>query len=159
MNITKNLYHYTSRLQAERIIKAGYLWLTPSDLIKPVDLTITKNEDGTWGTKSEISDRVKPVVWLTDSLNPNNIGLEGPDEFKVIDKKRIRITVMPNEEYSWWVTWAQKNRMNKKWFKAYTRNNRYGTWYISEKEIYMKDVLLIEDMVTGEILLDNRKVA
>lgn len=45
----QNLYHYTSRYQAEQIIEVGYLKLTPSNLIKPVDLKIIKLADGNYG--------------------------------------------------------------------------------------------------------------
>ena len=47
----KNLYHYTSRYQAEQIIQSGYLKLTPSNLIKPVDLRLVRYEDGKFETK------------------------------------------------------------------------------------------------------------
>ncbi len=42
----KVLYHYTSRIQVELIMKKGYLKLTPSNLIKPTDLKFIRNEDG-----------------------------------------------------------------------------------------------------------------
>ncbi len=57
----------------------------------------------------------------------------------------------------WWVAWAERNRMNKKWFKSITNGMRYGSWYVSEEIIKLEDVLLIEDLKTGEILLDNRQ--
>ena len=152
----QNLYHYTSRYQAEQIIESGYLKLTPSNLIKPVDLKKVRREDGIYDFVSEISDGVKPVVWLTDSLDASGHGLEilkNPDI-----KKRIRITVSMKESYKWWVTWAERNRMNKKWFKDFTYGKRYGTWYVSEEAILLDDVLLIEDLVTGDVLWDKRQV-
>ena len=45
--------------------------------------------------------------------------------------------------------------MNKKWFKAFTSGKRYGTWYVSEEAILLDDVLLIEDLVSGDVLWDN----
>lgn len=151
----QNLYHYTSRYQAEQIIESGYLKLTPSNLIKPVDLKIIKREDGIYDAVSAISDPVKPVVWLTDSLDATGHGLENPKAPDI--KKRIRITVPMKESYKWWVTWAERNRMNKKWFKALTCGKRYGTWYVSEEAIMLDDVLLIEDLVTGDVLWDKRQ--
>lgn len=151
----QNLYHYTSRYQAEQIIESGYLKLTPSNLIKPVDLKKVRREDGIYDFVSEISDGVKPVVWLTDSLDASGHGLENLKNPDV--KKRIRITVSMKESYKWWVTWAERNRMNKKWFKDFTRGKRYGTWYVSEEPIMLDDVLLIEDMVTGDVLWDKSK--
>lgn len=154
-NESKNLYHYTSRYQVEQIIEAGYLKLTPSNLIKPVDLKIVRNADGNYDAVSAISDPVKPVVWLTDSLDTSGHGLENstaPDF-----KKRIRITIPMKDSYKWWVTWAERNRMNKSWFKAFTRGKRYGTWYVSEEPITLDDVLLIEDLLTGEVLFENHQ--
>lgn len=151
----QNLYHYTSRYQAEQIIESGYLKLTPSNLIKPVDLKKVRCEDGNYEYVSAISDPVKPVVWLTDSLETSGHGLE--NETSPNFKKRIRITIPMKDSYKWWLTWAEKNRMNKSWFKAFTRGKRYGTWYVSEEPITLTDVLLIEDLVTGEVLYDNRR--
>ena len=151
----QNLYHYTSRYQAEQIMESGYLKLTPSNLIKPVDLKKVRREDGIYDFVSEISDGVKPVVWLTDSLDASGHGLENLKNPDI--KKRIRITVSMKESYKWWVTWAERNRMNKKWFKDFTSGKRYGTWYVSEEPIMLDDVLLIEDMVTGDVLWDKSK--
>lgn len=149
----QNLYHYTSRYQVEQIIKSGYLKLTPSNLIKPVDLKKVRLEDGNYEYVSAISDPVKPVVWLTDSLDTEGHGIENPQDPNF--KKRIRITIPMKDSYKWWLTWAEKNRMNKNWFKAFTCGKRYGTWYVSEEVITLNEILLIEDLITGEILYDN----
>lgn len=151
----QNLYHYTSRYQVEQIIESGYLKLTPSNLIKPVDLKIMKLTDGNYDAVSAISDPIKPVVWLTSSLDTSGHGIESPHDPNF--KKRIRITIPTKDSYKWWITWAEENRMNKSWFKAFTRGKRYGTWYVSEEAIMLDDVLLIEDLVTGEVLYDNRQ--
>ncbi|MEO1815520.1 MAG: hypothetical protein ABGU93_08030 [Acetobacterium sp.] len=148
--VEKQLYHYTSRYQAEQIIEAGYLELTPSNLIKPTDLRTVRYEDGNYGTVSEISDPVKPVVWMTDSLDGSEEYTKNPEL-----KQRIRISIPMKESYKFWVVWAKKNRMNKQWFKDFTQNSRYGTWYISEDAIPLEDVLMIEDLTTGEVLWGN----
>ena len=93
----KFLYHYTSRMQAEQIIKSGYLKLTPSNLIKPIDARIVKHEDGTFGVVSEISDPVKPVVWLTDSEDASRMGLECPNNPDF--KKQVKIVVPMKDAY------------------------------------------------------------
>lgn len=149
--VEHQLYHYTSRHQVEQIIEAGYLELTPSNLIKPTDLRMVRYEDGNYGTVSEISDPIKPVVWMTDSL-------DGSEKFTKNNaiKQRIRISIPMKDSYKFWVVWARKNRMNKQWFKDFTQNSHYGTWYISEEAIPLEDVLMIEDLTTGEVLLDNR---
>ena len=146
----KFLYHYTSRMQAEQIIKSGYLKLTPSNLIKPIDARIVKHEDGTFGVVSEISDPVKPVVWLTDSEDASRMGLECPNNPDF--KKQVKIVVPMKDAYKWWVTWAERNHMNKKWFKAFSAGVNYRSWFVSEEIISLADVARIEDVKTGEVL-------
>ena len=150
MSYENNLYHYTSRLNIKLILETGYLKLTPSNLIKPTDLKFVKDEFGFFNAVSAISDPVKPVVWLTDSKDPSGHGNQK-------EKERIRITIPMKDSYKWWVTWAERNRMNKKWFRDLTKGQKYGSWYVSEEIIKLEDVLLIEDLETGEILLDNRQ--
>lgn len=147
------LYHFTSALHLPKILESGYLKLTPSNLIKPTDIKFVENEYGFKTAVSEISDPVKPVVWLTDKPEGGRLGTDGCPA----DKKQIRITIPNDKKYEWWVTWADKNRMNKSWRKALTNNQDYGSWYVSEEIIKLEDVLLIEDMKTKEIILDNRK--
>ncbi len=149
-----NLYHYTSRYHIEKIMESGYLALTPSNLIKPVDARIVRHGQGMYSIVSDISDPVKPVVWMTDSLDASGHSLECPQDPDF--KKKIRITIPMKASYKWWVTWAERNHMNKKWFIRFTQNSRYGSWYVSEEPIPLDDVLLIEDTETGEVLLDNR---
>lgn len=146
----KVLFHYTSRCHAEQIIKAGYLKLTPSNLIKPTDARIVRNEDGTVDVVSELSDSVKPVVWLTDSEDASRLGLECPQNRDV--KKQVRITVPMKDTYRWWLTWAERNRINKKWFKVFTAGCNYGSWYVSEEIIPLADIASIEDISIGEVL-------
>lgn len=148
MNSKKVLYHYTSRMHVGLIMKKGYLKLTPSNLVKPTDLKLVRNEDGILSWASEMSDLVKPVVWLTDSKDPSVHGLS---EFK----EEIRITVPTKDSCKWWVSWAERNRMDKRWFKAIAGNFKYSTWYVSEEIIALKDILVIEDLKTGEVLFDN----
>lgn len=107
----KELYHYTSKKQIELIMKTGYLKLTPSNLIKPIDIKLVKEEDGIYTYASALSDPVKPVVWLTDSKDASCMGIDCPDGAR--RKKRIRITVPMKDTYKWWVTWAKRYRMNK----------------------------------------------
>lgn len=155
----KNLYHYTAIGYLSSIKEDGFLKLTPSDLIQPKDLTIVfDKERGVWAAKSKMSDPIKPVVWMTDSLNAERQGLELGSPWKLTaynDKTRIRITIPMKSSYKWWLEWAQRNRMNKKWFKAYTKDMRYGTWYISESPIYLTDIAKIEDLHTGEVYYEN----
>lgn len=154
--MSKYLYHYTSKHNLEKILNTGYLKLTPSNLIKPTDMKIVKREDGSYDVVSEISDHVKPVVWLTDSLDMSGHGLECGNAPDV--KKAIRITIPMKDNYKWWLTWAERNRMNKRWMKVFTNGKRYGTWYIAEEPIELKDIYMIEDVKTGEVLYKNEEL-
>lgn len=73
------LFHYTCMYHLPAIFSSGYLKLTDSNLIAP---------DGTWETELR-SKAFKPVVWLTDSESPENLGLEGSAK----DKYEVKITV------------------------------------------------------------------
>ena len=153
--MAKYLYHYTSVMHIGKIMEDRQLKLTPSDLIEPKDIRIEINEYGFGVVKSDISDPVKPVVWMTDSLETSGMGLDG----SILDKKRIRRTIPMKDSYQWWLTWAEKNRMNKRWFKAFTKGMRYGSWYISEKPITFDDIKIIEDLATGEIIYENKNMS
>lgn len=159
------LYHFTSVIALKKIMEAGYLKLTPSNLIQPKDLKHVAREDGTYEYVSEMSDPVKPVVWLTNEAEPDDTGNMSHKDFSEemkrkwldADKYRIRITVANDtSKYFWWHTWSDKNRMNKKWKQKFTYGLKYSAWYVSEEIIKLEDVLLIEDLHEGTILLDNR---
>lgn len=148
--IEEKLYHFTSRIHIEKILESGYLKLTPSYLIEPKDAKVIEVEKGWYKIVSEMSDGVKPVVWLTDSEIPEGLAIEVPEG--AYDKNRIRITIPKKPEYKWWLTWAERNKMNKKWLKRFTNGLKYGSWYISEEPIKLDDISLIEDLHTGETL-------
>ena len=153
--MTKYLYHYTSIHHIDKIMQSGYLKLTPSSLIQPKDLRIVLNDEGYPVAKSDMSDPVKPVVWMTDLQDPSGLGIET----SMVDKRRIRITIPMKDSYKWWLTWAERNRMNKRWFKTFTRGMRYGSWYISEEPITLDDIEKIEDRVTGDIIYENKNMS
>lgn len=111
----KLLYHYTAPLRWKQIKKSGYLKLTPSNLKKPVNPKIVTLPDGTKSIVDETDD-YKPVVWLTDSEVPSNMGLSGPQGQR--DKEKIQIAIEYNKEkHHWWATWSDRNRIDKKMFK------------------------------------------
>ena len=153
MSDSPKVYHFTSREQFQKILDSGYLKLTPSNLLEPKDLhCVIVDGIQTWVSET---DSVKPVVWLTSSPSPEGHSLEcGPNQAK----KRVRITLPMKESFEWWHLWSDKNRMNKRWKKRLIQGCRYGTWYISEKEISVEDFLLAEDLLTGEILYQNKEM-
>lgn len=145
------LYHYTAMKRWEQILDSGYLKLTPSNLLKPVNPRMVKLPDGSWNCTDE-TDAIKPVVWLTDSIEAAG---HGNDKIK----QEIQIVIpYDKEKHHWWVEWKDKNRMNKSWFKKLTSNGeRYGTWYVCEEIIPVSAILYVKNLLTGEIIFDNRE--
>jgi len=92
-----------------------------------------------------------PVVWLTDSYEPDNMGLlfdpNIPDEF---NKTYIRITVMKQPYMKLWDKWSDEKDMDKKLkevlIKSASADKTYKTWYVSERPITFDDILLIENI-------------
>ncbi len=147
ISMGKMVYHYTSMLHIDAILKDGYLKLTPSNLVQPTDLHLVNvNGIPSWVSQT---DSIKPVVWLTSSPIPEGHGLECGSNMR---KKEVRITLSMKDSYEWWEDWSVKNRMNKNWKKKFIRGFRYGTWYVSEEVIPVEDFLLVENLKTGEIL-------
>lgn len=145
------LYHFTSILHLDEILKDGFLKLTPSNLIKPTDLKKEKvlDADGQvfYNIVSEKSDPIKPVVWLTDKSSVDIAKKMGLHDAKT----EVRLKLPMKDDYQWWVTWADQNKMNKSWRKTFTTGCDYGSWYVCEHEIKLTDVKTIENIITGEI--------
>lgn len=142
------LYHYTSKQHLQQIIESGYLKLTPSNLIEPTDLKIITDKNGDKIAVSELSDPVKPVVWLTESTSPERMGIDNTK----FDKKQIRITIPKKSTYKLWFTWAQRNKIKKSWYNRLIKDCNYTSWYISEDIIKLEDIAKIEDLKTGDII-------
>ena len=154
MNKPETLFHYTSEDRFQKIMEKGKIVLSPSCLFRYKKLEpVFNQETGMWTHSDLEHDHIKPVVWLTDSKDADRHGLYG--------KGTIRITVKTNDSVAWWLDWQKRNRMNKFMFKTLTAGTNYGSWWVSEKEIPVSDILLAEDVITGEVIYsaDNVKVA
>lgn len=139
-------------LRWEQIKESGYLKLTPSNLLKPKNPKMVKQEDGTYVCADE-TDSYKPVVWFTNSPSPEGHGIDDV-------KTEIQIAIQFNKtKHLWWVDWKDKNRMNKKWFKDLTSHGeRYGSWYVCEEIVPLEDVIYVKNLVTGEILYGEQPI-
>ena len=139
------VYHYTAMVRWLKIQESGYLKLTPSNLLKPVNPHF-EIQDGVRVFADE-TDSYKPVVWLTNLDDPTQHGLD-------LLKQQIQIAIpYDKKKHIWWVEWKDKNRMKSSWFKRLTSNNeRYGSWYVSEEIIPLADVDWVKDRLTGEII-------
>lgn len=147
------VYHYTALERWELIEKSGYLKLTQSNLLKPVNPHFEKDENGVISFVDE-TDSYKPVVWLTHSAEATGHSLGTM-------KERLQIAIPYNKDkHIWWVEWKDKHRMNKSWFKKLTSHGeRYGTWYVCEEIIPLEEVAWVKDLWTNEILYENQNIS
>ena len=140
----KYLYHYTDPESFIRILNAGCIKLTDSNLIAPkAGKEIVKvNEYGRLVHTYEGAD-YKPVVWLTSMDQPNEelLGLSSL-------KTQVRIAVEYNVlTHVPWSVFADRNGMDKKWRSDFEYGRAPKTWFISESPIPVS----VEKMETGEI--------
>jgi len=155
------VYHFTSVLHAKEIIRMGKILLSPSNIIEPIDAKRGISPfNGSSTIVSAVSDMVKPVVWLTDAPNENlgQLGLGQTKDGSDKDKSVARITIEHRDDYYWWHTWSNQNKMKQSWKKRFIRNMNYGSWYVCEHEIDLKDIEIIENLKTGEIYWKNENL-
>lgn len=131
----RQFYHYTSKYHLPIILHDGFLKLTESNLRMDVEM-------------------YKPVVWFTNNevLSAYSLGLNGT----IVDKQEIKITLSDSPNYKNWTIWSHDNRIKKSVVTRLTSGRNPNNWYICEQPVYLtKDtVLKIENVVTGEVLLD-----
>lgn len=143
MKTPKVLYHYTSAYHLPCIIASERINTTTSDLLKPKRLIVVNGR-----IIDPETDWYKPVVWLTDSLNPDNMGLDGSS----VNKKQIRLTIPMQPHFKKWGPWATQNNMDSQWRKAITHNKNWKSWYVSEIPISLDDVIEIRDLESGTVI-------
>lgn len=139
------VYHYTCLEHLREILADGYLKPSPSDLKRPVNLRMVKDNQGRDSVISDTDD-YRPVVWAYDKLDFDNIlSATGLDRWKgkvgsSVDKSEVCI-VMDGSGFSHWLTWARKNFISEKWLREmFTDGTDYRHWYIHEGPVYLKDV-------------------
>jgi uncharacterized protein YdhG (YjbR/CyaY superfamily) len=129
------LYHLTSSVHLTAILQSGYIALSESNL----------------GTREGNRD----VVWLTSSPEPENHGLKFDDSIPAeLDKTRIRLTVRNKPLFKLWDEWSNKKGMDKEYKEVLIATARaeetYNTWYVSEREIPISDIIEIRNLATGQ---------
>jgi hypothetical protein len=135
------LYHFTCRFHLHSILAERRLSLTTSNF-----------------SLENLS--LYPVVWLTDSPTPDNMGLLFDENIPIeFNKTHIRIALYKEPYMMQWDKWSESKGMDKatKQILINTANAQetYKTWYVSEREIPLDDVMFIEDMTTGYLLWEN----
>lgn len=131
------LYHFTSPMHLTAILQSGRLALSDSNL---------NIKSGGCG-----------VVWLTSSPAPENHGLRFDDAIPAeLDKTKIRITLRYQTSFKQWDEWSEKKGMDKGYKEVLIgtahAEETYKTWYVSEREIPLEDILKIENLATGETI-------
>lgn len=136
-------------------MNVGYLKLTPSQLKEPVNVRIEEVE----GVKTVVSDNdnYKPVVWLTRNAHPDayQTGLTPigeVDKGSLGDKMAIRITIKKRLEYLPWKLFADINKAERKYRKWIEAGRNPSEWYVSENPIPVTDFIVVENMVTGDVI-------
>lgn len=132
------LYHYTCSFLLPAILNSEYLALTESNF-------------------SFEKAGLFPVVWLTDSPMPDNMGLlfdaGMPDD---LNKTHIRFTLSKRPYMKRWDEWSDANGMDSQQKQALiaaaSAKSTYNSWYVSEQAIPLDDVQVIENMKTGKTL-------
>lgn len=97
------------------------------------------------------------VVWLTSSSSPEGLGLGNlVDDY---DKKVYRITIRRMCYMKPWNKWIKANNQSENMAQTLiisaNADEDRNTWYVSEKDIALEKVLLIENLKTGEILYNK----
>lgn len=138
------LYHYTALEHVPSILEDKKLKLCESNL--------TDWSKHTFDAQAYNEGRLKlykPVVWMTSEEEPDAkaLGLAS----SVLDKSVIRITIKKRPYHKKWREWSRKNNINKEWAKAVEKDRNSNTWWISEMPVTEKDIVLIENRITGEV--------
>lgn len=131
------IYHFTCKFLLPAILQKRYLSLTTSNFsIEKLNMF--------------------PVVWLTTSPTPENMGLlfenNMPD---YLNKTHIRIKIRKKPYMKLWDEWSDEKGMDKRLKKmmieSASAEDAYKTWYISEKIITINEIIVIENLKTGEV--------
>lgn len=134
----KILYHYTSPIGLSAILHSKHIALTESNL---------NTRKGNCA-----------VVWLTSSPSPLSHGLKLNDTLpSEYDKMSIRITLPYKDEFRHWAEWSDSKGMDRDYKDALITTagaeETHTTWYVSESIIPIEDILKIENIAAGEVIL------
>ena len=149
---TKMLYHYTCLAYLPLILESRRIQKAPSNLLKPQNLQIVYKESiskdcplGVAQVCDPATDWFKPVVWITDSESPERLGLPN-------DKKHVRLSIPMQRYFKKWNKWAKQNNMAPHVMRGLTKGMNWQSWYISEFEIPVDDVVQILNMDTHTVI-------
>ena len=132
------LYHYTSLEQYVKIADSGYIDLSPSNLLPPdrASAQIRQYPDGSGFYFWDKNQDYKNVVWLTSMEDPD------PEALGLTPRKcAIRLAVDYNPfTYIPWKKFADLNRMDKKWRRAFEDGRSPNTWYVRSSRLPFDEI-------------------
>ena len=153
----KTVYHYTCLEHLPKILGAGFLKTTESNV------SIEREHAGpdvVWLTTDPDCKHGHGIGLDTVLHNARQIGIEPDAEMlKRWDKTRIRFTVrMPNDHVHKWIDWSKKFQMNELWRKSFVKaaGGGVGTWRVVEHPIMQDRWVEVLDRHTGELLWTPR---
>ena len=137
-NKPKELYHFTCAALLNEILSTRYLKLSTSNF----DLN---------------NPRLYPVVWLTSSPSPDNMGLlfrdDMPDD---LNKTHVRFTIRKKPYMKLWLDWCKEKGMDEelKQLLISTANaeETHQTWYVSQQIIPINDFIMIENLKANIVI-------
>lgn len=134
---SKVLYHYTCTAFLSEILRTRYLKPSTSNY-----------------SLSDLS--LYPVVWLTSSPTPDNMGLlfrnDMPDD---LNKTHVRFTIRKKPSMRNWLEWSIEKGMDEDLRRVLITTalaeKTHKTWYVAEGIIPINDILVIENIKTGDV--------
>lgn len=135
-----NFYHFTSLRHWKEIQECGCIKTTCSNLLPP-DLESRTIIDGKiWDKNFDY----RKVVWLTDKIKPNEIGLglNGCIE----NKTAVRLTISKDNvpDIIKWKHFADNANMDSKWRHELEQGRQASSWYVVEHEIPLECVTSVD---------------
>ena len=112
------LYHFTSPEHLPKILEAGYLKVTESNLSR------TRTHAG------------PDVVWLTRNPEAAANNWWQVSGRRSVDKVGIRFTVdVPKREAVRWWEWARRRGIDPGWARTLAEVGGSGSWYVIERTV------------------------
>lgn len=132
------LYHYTCTTHLPKILKAGYLKTTESN----VSMRFThKGPDVVWLTDTPTADLGHGVTTIHEGHSDGTLTKVDGSSVPRFDKTRVRFTV--DVDATRWLDWEPAGHMTKAWRRILIANGggqeAAGHWYVFEGRIPESD--------------------
>lgn len=124
------LYHFTAQIHLPKILTAGYLDTTESNMSR------------------RRTHAAPDVVWLTSNGDPTAHGHGLATS--AVDKMRIRFTVdISKRDAHRWRQWAASRGIDQAWMRNLALGGGSATWWVVERRIASSEWVEVIDTVSG----------